>query len=220
MLRGLFESIQLIVFQLPYNSCRNTCHKTSGGNGEPFSYKRACRHKAVFAYFAAVKEDRSHSYEAKIFNLATVNYRSMSDGYTRSYNSREFFVRNVYHTVVLNVCPFPYSDEVHIPPDNGIKPETRIPPYRNVAYDLRSFCNENAFMQFRLLPEVPDQHQSLLLGGIQPARLASFRLTTTLPNITLTLALSGTSAESALIHPVKSPVTPKKPVKLMCPDIL
>jgi hypothetical protein len=63
-------------------------------------------------------------------------------------------MRNVNHTVILDIRPVSDPDVIHISANNGVKPEARIFPDAHVAYHMHAFGYEDALVQLRLFPEI------------------------------------------------------------------
>ena len=154
MLRRLFEPSQLFVRELPDDSRGDARREAAGRDYEAFPHKRSRGYETVLAYSATVKENCSHPDKGTIFDSAAVDNCGMSDSHIRSYNSREFFMRNVNHTVILDIRPVSYPDVIHVAAYDCVEPEAGIFADDDVAYHMDALGYEDALVQLRFLPEI------------------------------------------------------------------
>lgn len=137
-----------------------------------------------------------------------INCRSMAVCTVRIYEGWMLSVRNAYHTITMNISSSANSDEIKFSKTHCIAPNDGISAHPDLSDDRQYLRRVYGPALLRGRPPIAQNHQSLPLEGVQPSLLTSFSFTTTLPSTTFTFAFKGTSEESVLIQPTKSPVTP------------
>lgn len=141
---ALYPSSQRIVHR-SHDPRRDADHQRARGDVHPFGEQRPGPDHRPRPHSDTVQHDRPHPNERLVLDRAAVEDRPMPHTYPSTDRARHSFV-DVDHAEILDVGLVTDRDRRHVPADDRMVPDTRVPPKGNVADHDRAGGDERRRM--------------------------------------------------------------------------
>jgi hypothetical protein len=100
-----------------------------------FYHQRTGSYYRTLSDHGSIHDNGSHADQHAILNGAPVKYGSMANGHLVADDQRMDIVGDMEDTEVLHVSPLTDSDEVHVPPNDSVKPNAAVLTQHDIAND-------------------------------------------------------------------------------------